>query len=94
LQFAIAYIKAKVEPNEMEKEVVSVLEETWVKATGLPRKAEVIKEISHLIGDPQDVDERGLKNEDVVRVRVLCKDTLKIEGSTLVHINGQGHMIK
>jgi hypothetical protein len=59
LQFAIAYIKAKVEPIEMEKEVVSVLEETWVKATGLPRKAEVIKEISHLIGDPQDVDERA-----------------------------------
>jgi hypothetical protein len=40
-EFATAYIKAKVEPTEMEK--------TWVKATGFPCKAskvEVIKEIS------------------------------------------------
>jgi hypothetical protein len=46
-------------PTEMEKEVVCVLEETWVKATGFPCKAnkdEVIKEISRLVGDPLEVD--------------------------------------
>jgi hypothetical protein len=35
---------------EVEKEVVSVLEETWDKATGFPKKAkkvEIIKEITH-----------------------------------------------
>jgi hypothetical protein len=35
-EFATAHIKEKVEPTEIEKEVVSVLEETWVKATGFP----------------------------------------------------------
>jgi hypothetical protein len=46
--FATAPIKAKVEPTEMEKEVVSLLEENWVKATRFPskaNKAEVIKEV-------------------------------------------------
>jgi hypothetical protein len=68
-----------------------------VKATGFPRKAkkaEVIKENSHLVADPQEVDESGLMNEGLVRVRVLGKDAMKIEGSALVLINGQGHMIK
>jgi hypothetical protein len=38
-EFVTAIIKAKVEPFEMEKEAVSVLEETWVKASAFPRKA-------------------------------------------------------
>jgi hypothetical protein len=29
----MAYIKPKVSPTELEKEVVSVLEETWVNVT-------------------------------------------------------------
>jgi hypothetical protein len=53
-EFATAYIKAKVEPTEMEMEAISILEETWVNATSFPRKAkksEVIKEIAHMVGD-------------------------------------------
>jgi hypothetical protein len=76
-EFATSYIKAKVEPTEKEKEVVSLLEETWAKATGFPSKsskAEIIKEIFHLVGDPLEVDEKKLKFEGVVRVRALCKD--------------------
>jgi hypothetical protein len=61
---------------------------------GKQKKVEVIKEISHLVGDPKQVDESSLKDDGVVIVRVLCKDVMKIEGSTLVFINGQGHMIK
>jgi hypothetical protein len=38
--------------------------------------------------------EKSLKSEGVVRVRVYCKDAIKIVGSTLVHINGHGHMLK
>jgi hypothetical protein len=30
----------------------------------------------------------------MVRVRVLCKDAMKIEGSTMVYINGKGYMTK
>jgi hypothetical protein len=36
-----------------------VLEETWVKATSFPTKAQkkdIIREISHLVGDPIEVD--------------------------------------
>jgi hypothetical protein len=33
----------------------------------------VIKEISHLVGDPVEVDEKSLRSEGVVRVKVLCK---------------------
>jgi hypothetical protein len=90
-EFATAYIKEKVEPIEMEKEPISLLEETWVRATRFPRKAskaEVIKEISHILGDPLEVDEKKLMFEGVVRVRVLSKDALKIDGNTLVYING------
>jgi hypothetical protein len=38
-EFATAPVKAKVEPTNLEKEVVSILEETWVNATGFPAKA-------------------------------------------------------
>jgi hypothetical protein len=31
---------------------------------------------------------KSLKSEGVVRVRVYCKNAIKIAGSTLVHIKG------
>jgi hypothetical protein len=52
-------VKAKVEPTNIEREDVCALEETWVKATGFPRKEKeevVNKEIAHLVGDPMEVD--------------------------------------
>jgi hypothetical protein len=80
----------------LEKEVASVLETTWVKATGFPTKAqkgEIIKEISHLVGGPIEVDDSNLLKGKAVRVKVWCKDASKVERSTLLYINGQGHMI-
>jgi hypothetical protein len=44
------------------------------------------------VGDPLEVDEESLMKGRTVRVKVLCKDALKIEGSTLVYFNKQGHM--
>jgi hypothetical protein len=41
-------------------------ERDLVKATGFPRKAkkvDVIKQISHLVGDPQELDEKSLKDD-------------------------------
>jgi hypothetical protein len=29
-----------------------------------------------------------------VRVKILCRDASKVEGNTLLHINGQGYMIR
>jgi hypothetical protein len=90
-EFATSYIKAKVGPIELEKVVVSVLEETWMTTTGFPKKAknksEVVKEIAHLVGDPIEVDEKFLKSEGKVRVKVLCKDATEVDGST-------GHLLK
>jgi hypothetical protein len=94
-EFATLAIKSKVEATDLDKGAVSVLE----KASHFPnnvRMYEVIKEISYLVGGggPIEVDENSIKTGDVIRVRVICKDATKIEGSTLVHINGQGYMIK
>jgi hypothetical protein len=94
--FAIADVQVSVQATNLEKEVVNVLEITWVKATGFPtkaQKAEIIKEISHLVGDPIEVYKGSLLQGNAVRVKVWCKDASKLEGSTLLYINGQGHKI-
>jgi hypothetical protein len=70
---ATAPINGKVEPTSLDKEAVSVLEETWVKATGFPakvQKKDIIREISHLVGDPLEVDEECLLKGRAVRVKV------------------------
>jgi hypothetical protein len=96
LEFATAIVKAKVEPTNIEG-VVCALEETWVKASVFQKKAKkevVIKEISHLVVGPVEVDLESLRNEGTIRVKVLCKDALKIKGNTLVFINKQGYLIR
>jgi hypothetical protein len=68
-----------------------------VNATGFPRKAkksEVIKEIAHMVGDPIEADDNLLRSEGKVKVKVLCKDAVKVDGNTLLYINGQGHLLK
>jgi hypothetical protein len=96
-EFATAIARAKVEPTNLEREIVCALKETWVKATCFPRKSKremVIKEIAHLVGDPVEVDERNLKSEGAIRVKVLCKNALNSKGNTMVFINKQGHLIR
>jgi hypothetical protein len=95
-EFAIAIVKAKVEPTNIEREVVYALEETWVRASSFQRKAKkemVIKEISHRVGDPVEVDGESLRSEGAIRVKVLCKDALNVKGNTLIFINKQGYLI-
>jgi hypothetical protein len=92
-----AIVKAKVEPTNIEREAICALEETWVRASGFPRKAKkemVIREISHLVRDPIEVDMESLKNEGAIRVKVPCMDALKVKGNTLVFINKQGYLIR
>jgi hypothetical protein len=45
------------------------------------------------MGDPIEVDEDSLLKWRAVRVKVWCRDPMKIEGSTMVYFNKQGHMI-
>jgi hypothetical protein len=68
-----------------------------VTATGFPRKAkkfEVIKEIAHMVGGPMEVDDNLLRSKGKDRVKVLCRDATKIDGTTLLYINGQGHLLQ
>jgi hypothetical protein len=46
-----------------------------------------------LVGDPVEVDDKFLIDEGKIRVKVLCKDATKIKGTTLLYINGQGHLL-
>jgi hypothetical protein len=54
----------------------------------------VIKVIAHMVGDPIEVDDNFPRFEGKVRVKVLCKDAMKMDGNTLVYINGQGHLLR
>jgi hypothetical protein len=92
-EFVTDVVKARVEATNLE-EIVNVLEETWIKASSSgSNEKNVIKEISYLVGDPIEVDESSLEDENAIRVKVNYRDATKIEGSTLVYIKGQGHMI-
>jgi hypothetical protein len=96
-EFATAIVKAKVEPTNIEREVICALEETWVRASGFPRKAKkemVIREIFHLVRDPIELDMESLKNAGAIRMKVLCRDDLKVKGNTLVFINKHGYLIR
>jgi hypothetical protein len=53
----------------------------------------VIREIYHVVGDPLEVDEKLLKSEGKVRVKIMYKDAMKVDGNTLIYINGQGHLL-
>jgi hypothetical protein len=57
------------------------------------KKAEVIMEISHVVGDLIEVDENFLKSNGKVRLKILWKDAKKVDGNTLIYINGQGHLL-
>jgi hypothetical protein len=57
---------------------------------GKPKKIKMIKEIAHMVGDSIEVADNLLRSEGKVRVKVLCKDGMKVDGSTLLYKNGQG----
>jgi hypothetical protein len=53
----------------------------------------VIRGISHVVGDPIEADEKILKSDGKVKVKILCKDAMKLDGNTLIYINGQSHLL-
>jgi hypothetical protein len=46
------------------------------------------------VDDPIEVDEKSLKADGPMRVKVACKDATKMEGTTLLYINREGHLIR
>lgn len=71
------------------------LQEVWVRALGVPsfaRTEKIMKNLAYLIDDPVEVDAISLIRE-VVRVKVLCRDPTKINGTSEVFLNKIGYKI-
>jgi hypothetical protein len=73
-----------------------VLQSTWVKIFGLPGiacKKEVVMKVASLAGEPMVVDELSLIKTGPVRVKLNCKDPLKLRGFVAIFINNIGYVI-
>nr|CAE02720.2 OSJNBa0055H05.7 [Oryza sativa Japonica Group] len=93
--FELSNARANVRETERTIEAFAELQEVWVRATGVPplaRSEKVIEKIAHLIGDPMEVDSISL-NREAVRVKVLCRDPLKIGGTSEIFLNRVGYRI-
>ncbi|BAT10860.1 Os10g0417100 [Oryza sativa Japonica Group] len=69
----------------------------WVKVFGLPgfaKKQEIIRAISDIVGEFKEVDEKSLKGEGAVRIKVGCLDPSAINYSVIIYINDIGYKIK
>lgn len=96
-EFETAPIKAQVRATELNPGADSCLEVVWVRAYNFPDYAlspEVVMEVAHLVGDPEEVDLASLKWQGPMRVKVGCRDSKEIKGETQVFFNGDSHKIK
>jgi hypothetical protein len=76
-------IKVKILKSILDPNVVEVLQSTWVKIFGLPAiacKEDVVMKVATLAGEPLVVDELSLIKTGPVRVKLNCKDPLKLRG--------------
>lgn len=55
---------------------------------------EVVMEVAHLVGDPEEVDLAGLKGNGPVRIKLGCRDSREVKGETQVFFNGDSQRIK
>jgi hypothetical protein len=96
-EFETANIKAHVRPTELNPGANGYLEVVWVWAYNFPDYAlspEVVMEVAHLVGDPEEVDLASLKWQGPVRVKLGCRDSREVKGETHVFFNGDSHRIK
>lgn len=96
-EFETAPIKAQVRPTELNPGADGCLEVVWVRAYNFPDYAlspEVVMEVAHLVGDPEEVDMASLKGQGPVRVKLGCRDSREIKGETQVFFNGDSHKLK
>lgn len=96
-EFGTAPIKAKVEATELDPELDGSLEVVWVRAYNfldLALYPEVVMEVAHLVGDPEEVDMASLKGQGPVRIKVGCRDSKELKGETQVFFNGDSRRIK
>uniref|UniRef100_J3N0S4 CCHC-type domain-containing protein n=1 Tax=Oryza brachyantha TaxID=4533 RepID=J3N0S4_ORYBR len=89
-------IKASVVETAMTEEAVDELMAVWVKIFGIPNfvRDEVhVKEIAELVGEFEVLDEKSIKGDGPVRVRVACKDPNELFVSMLIYINKVGYKV-
>jgi hypothetical protein len=73
------------------------LETVWVKAYNFPpiaRKEEVVREISYLVGEPEEVDLKSLEGFGPVRIKLSCRDAKQVRGETQVYFNKESRGIR
>lgn len=95
--FKTSSIKASVIESKMTDNAVDELFVIWVKVFGLPgfaKKQEIIRAISDIVGEFKEVDEKSLKGEGAVRIKVGCLDPSAINYSVIIYINDIGYKIK
>jgi hypothetical protein len=89
-------IKVKFLKSNNDPEAIEVLHTTWVKIYGLPTiayKEEVIMKIATLAGEPLLVDELSLIKDGPVRVKLNCRDPLKLRAFVRIFFNRIGYEI-
>lgn len=86
-EFETAPLKVQVRDTELNPGSDGCLEVVWVRAYNFPDFAlspEVVMEVSHLAGDPEEVDMASLKWNGPVRVKIGCRDSRELKGETQV----------
>ena len=95
--FKTSSIKASVIESKMTDNAVDELFVIWVKVFGLlgfAKKQEIIRAISDIVGEFKEVDDKSLKGEGAVRIKVGCLDPSAINYSVIIYINDIGYKIK
>jgi hypothetical protein len=96
-EFETANVKAKVIPTDLLVGADDKLETMWVKAYNFPpiaSKEEVVREISYLVGEPEEVDLKSLEGFGAVRIKLSCRDAKQVRGKTQVYFNKESREIR
>lgn len=92
VELALDSLVVKISKRNVDPSVTNVLQTAWIKIFGIPdfAKEELIKEITSLVAKPVVVDELSLLKEGSVRVKVNCRDPLKIRSNIEIFFNKMG----
>lgn len=90
-------IKASVSKSKMTDNAVDELYFLWVKMYGLPdfaRSEAVIRVMSDLVGELEEIEEKSINKGEFVRMKIGCLDPFAINCSVVLYINGVGYKIR
>jgi hypothetical protein len=90
-------LKIKIMKSNLDPIASEVLQSTWVKIYGLPSiavKEEVIMKVVTLAGEPMVVDELSMIRSGPIRVKVNCRDPMKLRGFVRIFFNKVGYPIR